>query len=292
MSKKQTEPVALKRQPKRRRRFPWWIIPLIPAVLAVGYVAYLRIKQYIRTLPPPLPPEIQAQDGTEGILYQTDFESEALAGEWEIFSDGLVSAALADAQLVVDVNAPTDTGAWSGLNYTFDDFVLDVDATKLGGPDDNGIIIIFRLQDKNNYNRFDISSDGYYALSVARAGEYRVISDYNRSQAIRLGNATNHIRIWATGDVFRFEVNDALLRLCVSNDPNVQPLWDLAATEPTCLGGTVVESWQNDDLLRGKIGLGAQGFSGFDGVQSTPALATIGFDNLTIWSPDAPVLQP
>ena len=62
--------------------------------------------------------------------------------------------------------------------------MLDVDATKLDGPDDNGIIVVFRLTDTDNYNRFDISSDGYYTLSIARDGVRLVISDWAASDAI------------------------------------------------------------------------------------------------------------
>jgi hypothetical protein len=50
----------------------------------------------------------------------------------------------------------------------------------------------------------------------------------------------------------------------------------------------VVESWQNADLPEGRIGLGAQAFTGFDvdTGMSTMAEATIGFDNLVIAAPE------
>ncbi len=292
MTKKPAEPVGLQRGAGRRRRIPWPVFVLIPGLLIAAALVWVfqgRIAELLErpaTLPPPPPGE--GSTGT-GILYQTDF-SDAAAADWEpAFDDGSVSAAVAGGQLLVDVNALTDTGTWLAMNFTYADFVLEVDATKLGGSDDNGIIVLFRLVDDGNYNRFDISSDGYYSVSRARGGQPLLVSDWNASPAILTGAATNHIRITAIGSTFRFEVNGTPLLLCTSSDPGIQPIWDASAAEPTCLGGQVTDVWQDADLMQGKIGLGAQGFVGFDGQNSTPALATIGFDNLIIRAPDAAV---
>lgn len=303
MGKKQPAPVRLQREPEQRRRFPVWVIPVILVVALVGagalWLFRLRIEQALErppTLPPPPPtPTVSGEPGggggtgetgssvaAPGVLYETGFEDGAQLADWELFNDGVVSARGEGGQLIISVNAPVDRGTWSGLNYTFEDFVLEVDATKLAGPDDNGIFVMFRLTDNNNYNRFDISSDGYYSLSTAREGLLQVVSDWRLSPAIATGAATNRIRVEAVGDIFRFAVNGQVLQLCVSYEPGVQPLW---GQDGECLGGEIVEVWQNSDLPRGKIGLGAQGFVGFDGEQSTMAEATIGFDNLRVMSP-------
>jgi hypothetical protein len=286
MTKKETESVSLHRDRKPRRRRPrWWLIVLI--VLALGIIAVVlwlnsrRLGEMFEP-EPTLPPTAEAQ---QGVLYATTFEDETQFADWEQFDDGFISAAIADGRLVFDVNALTDNGGWSGLNLTFSDFVLDVEATKLAGPDDNGIIVIFRLTDTDNYNRFDISSNGFYAVSQVRDGVATVVSDWNRSEAILTGEATNAIRVRAQGDSFQFAVNGTTLPLCVNPAPDVQPLWDASTDPPTCLGGEVTETWVNGDLIQGKIGLGAQGFVGYDGESSTSALATIGFDNLTIYPP-------
>ncbi len=289
MAKKQSDAVTLQRGEKvRQRRFPWWVIPVGLVVIIGGGLAYI-FQGKIREVTMPratLPPEISpaGQGGTPGLLYQAAFDDPGAAKDWEIFNDGRISAAFKDGLLVVGVNALTDTGTWSGLNYTFQDFVLDVDATKIAGRDDNGIIVVFRLTDKENYNRFDISSDGFYSLSIARKGIRRTVSDFNASQDIQKGNALNHIRIMAKGDTFKFEVNGTPLMLCWSTDPNIQPLWD-PNNPGKCLGGTLTDTWQNGDIPKGKIGLGAQGIPGPNG---EPAATTIAFDNLVIKSPDIP----
>jgi hypothetical protein len=263
-------------------------------VLAIALIAGLiwlfrfRIQRALtpaETLPPP-PPTRAVSGGGEGLpaglLYQTDFEDPAALTDWEApFDDGIVSARFEDGMLKVGISALVDTGTWLALNYTFEDFVLDVDAAKLDGADDNGMMVLFRLVDAQNYNRFDISSEGWYTLSMVRDGLPVVISDFNLSEAIARGEAANHISIRAEGDRFTFSVNGETLELCVSEEEGIRPIW----SEGVCLGGEVVTAWQNDDLLRGKIGLGAQGYTGFDGENVTPARTLIGFDNLVIVEP-------
>lgn len=283
MAKKEPEVVALQRPEKPQRRRRWWLlIPLLLALIIIGglfYVLQYRIEAMFEAAPtlPPTPPSVS----TPGVLYFTDFENPDAAADWDIFKDGFISSEIKDGQLVVDVNALVDTPAWSGLHYTFGDFVLDVDAAKLAGPDDNAIMVVFRLVDPDNHNRFYISSDGYYSLTRVRDGVPTLVSDWNASPAIQTGGATNHIRLTAVGNSFRFEVNGTPMRLCTTDQPGVQPLWD-PNNPGQCLGGVVVDTWQDADLAQGRIGLGAQGYVGVD---TQGALATIGFDNLVVKVP-------
>ncbi|MBN1310164.1 MAG: hypothetical protein JXB30_02015 [Anaerolineae bacterium] len=286
MAKKESEVVTLQRPRKPRRRFRWGFVILgVLALFVIGGLIFLfqyRIAALFEPAPtvPPTPPG----GSTPGVLYYSDFENPDAASDWEIFDDGFIWSEIGDGRLVVGVNALVDTGAWSGLGYTFDDFVLDVDAAKLDGPDDNSMIIVFRLTDKENYNRFDVSSDGYYSLSKVREGSPTIVSEWNLSPAIQTGGANNHIRLTAIGNAFRFEVNDTVLMLCVSVGDDVQPLWD-PNNPDQCLGGGLVDTWQDSDLPSGRIGLGAQGYVGFDGESTTMATATIGFDNLVVKEP-------
>ncbi len=283
MAKKEPEVVALQRPEKPQRRRRWWLlIPLVLVLAVIGGLLFLfqyRIAGMLEVAPtvPPTPPGAS----TPGVLYYTDFGSSDIAADWDVFRDGFISSEIKDSQLIVDVNALVDTPAWSGLHYTFTDFVLDVDATKLAGPDDNAIMIVFRLTDADNHNRFDISSDGYYSLTKVRDGVPTLVSDWNGSPAIQIGNATNHIRLTAAGNSFRFEVNGTPMLLCTSSEAGVQPLWDPTNPEQ-CLGGLVSDTWQDADLPQGRIGLGAQGYVGVD---DQGAMATIGFDNLVVRVP-------
>jgi hypothetical protein len=237
------------------------------------------------TIPPPPPGEADAAES--GILYQTDFNDPAAASDWDSEQRPDFTTAFSDGRLVVDINNPvTHTGAFATMHFTYESFVLDVDATKTSGPDSQGIVVVFRLQDELNYNRFDISPDGTYALSMVRAGENIAVSNLHPSPAIRTGDSTNHIQIWAVDDTFRFLVNDTPLTLCIN--PDAKPYWatDTSGAE-TCEGGEITDTWRNGDLMSGVIGLGAQAYTGFDinTGQESPALVTVTFDNLLVRTP-------
>jgi len=204
-----------------------------------------------------------------GVIYQDDFEQENT--NWDESDDGIVAYGVEEGRLVVTVN-DFNASAWSSLSFGFNDFVLEIEALKLGGPDDNGFGVLFRYQDPANYYRFDISSDGFYSLSKTVEGTYEVVSAWNPDPAILTGELTNRLRVVAQGNGFSFAVNDTPLSLCVG--PGA--IWD-PASPGTCLGGQVVETWIDDTFPGGQIALGVTAFQ-----QAGPS---IGFDNLVISEP-------
>jgi hypothetical protein len=206
-----------------------------------------------------------------GVLYQDDFEQPSEG--WDSADDGIVSYLIQEGRLVVTVDRPT-AHAWSTLQYRMYDFALDFDALKLAGPDDNGFGVLFRYQDTENYYRFDISSDGYYSVSKTAGGIAEEISPWKASDAILLGEQTNHLRLVAQGNAFSFEVNGIPLNLCVG--PGA--LWDPQSPD-TCLGGEVMDTWMDDAFPEGQIALGVTSFG-----EPGPS---IGFDNVVISESDA-----
>jgi hypothetical protein len=123
---------------------------------------------------------------------------------------------------------------------------------------------------------------------MVRGGQYIAVSNLHPSPAILTGNAANHIQIWAVDDTFQFFVNNTLLPLCVN--PNARPYWatDTSGAD-TCEGGEITNTWRNGDLMSGRIGLGAQAYTGFDmstGLESA-AEVTVAFDNLLVRTPEA-----
>ena len=56
------------------------------------------------------------------------------------------------------------------------DVRIEVDATKIGGPDDNAFGVQCRYQDVDNYYFFYISSDGYDGIGINNAGTKTIIS--------------------------------------------------------------------------------------------------------------------
>lgn len=289
MSDEKQKAVGLKRTPPpaRKGRIPWGLLIGIIALLGLAALVLWLFWPSIRSsfeAAPTLPPAAESV-APGGLLYQTSFEAESDFAQWRLFDTGAEAAVAEQGRLLLRIDSPEDSAAWSSLELTFTDFNLIVSSLKIDGADDNGISVIFRETDPANFNRFDISSDGYYALSMVRDGVQYLVSDWRFTESINRGQSPNQVRVIATGAEFRFEVNGQALPLCLSSDPAVGALWDPFAEAPTCLGGVVQEHWLNADLPAGRIGLGAQGFVGFDGENTTPAFTVIAFDELLITAP-------
>jgi hypothetical protein len=77
----------------------------------------------------------------------------------------------------------------------YTDARIEVDAARIGGPDNNAFGIVCRVQDHENYYRFEIRSTGQYSIAE-RVGGVRtyIVPPGPTSTAIRTGGATNHIR--------------------------------------------------------------------------------------------------
>jgi hypothetical protein len=98
------------------------------------------------------------------------------------------------------VNA-TDLNFWATPSKDFADARVEVDAGKLGGPDENRIGLICR-SDGKDYYFFIISSDGYYGLGIFKDGLARLLGQDQMtvSEAVRKGVAVNHLRMDCQGD--------------------------------------------------------------------------------------------
>ena len=102
---------------------------------------------------------------------------------------------------------------WVNPGLTFDDVSIQVEATKLGGPDENEFGVICRYVDENNFYFFSITSDGFYGITRVVGDDYELIGMQNLrpSNAINTGSAANRLRAECQGNTLRFYVNDMLL---------------------------------------------------------------------------------
>jgi hypothetical protein len=108
--------------------------------------------------------------------------------------------------------AEPDYQRWANPGRHFvGDVRVDVDVTKAGGPDDNfiGVICRYNQDDGFDYYAFQISSDGFAVISRFDDGvEVGISSEEMQStDAIRQGAATNHVRVYCTGDQLTLWVN-------------------------------------------------------------------------------------
>jgi ribosomal protein L40E len=104
--------------------------------------------------------------------------------------------------------------SWATLPDIFqNDVRIEVDATKIDGPDDNDIGVICRFQDNSNYYYLGISNDGYAAIYKSLQGEFSIISSedgkWQKVDGIYPGSANNHIRADCIGNTLTLYANGA-----------------------------------------------------------------------------------
>ncbi len=137
-------------------------------------------------------------------LFYDDF-SDPSSG-WDEGSDEDIEYGYYDGEYYILVKKPSWV-AWSTAGQTFTDFRLEVDTLKVTGPDNNDFGVIVRYLDGDNFYRFRISSDGYYAVVKLTNGEWESLVDWTASPHIKQGEGTNHITLMAQGSNFSFYVN-------------------------------------------------------------------------------------
>jgi hypothetical protein len=96
----------------------------------------------------------------------------------------------------------------------YTDFVMEVDATQVSGPDNNAYGVIFRYGlDAKEFYAFLISGDGFYVFTVDGADleEPEILVKWTESSAIKQGTQTNHIKVIAVGGNIKYHVNDQVL---------------------------------------------------------------------------------
>lgn len=85
---------------------------------------------------------------------------------------------------------------------------VEVDATKVSGPDDNLFGVVCRYRDDNNYYFLGIDSNGLAVIDKIKDGKIAVEVVAGGAQpAIHQGNATNHLRADCVGNTLTLSVN-------------------------------------------------------------------------------------
>ncbi len=140
------------------------------------------------------------------VLFQDNFSHSASG--WDRYQDATYVADYVDDGYHIRVSQP-DTDAWSTPNLEFDNVRIEVDAAKVAGPDDNVYGILCRYQGPEDYYFFMISSDGYAGIGVNKDGRRQLLSGDSMlpSEAVRRGEAPNHLRADCIGYVLALYVN-------------------------------------------------------------------------------------
>jgi hypothetical protein len=145
------------------------------------------------------------------ILYEEKF-SDPNSG-WENFEDENAFTGYQDDGYRIYIKL-ANWYYWVTAGKNFTDTIIEVDATKIGGPDNNELGVICRYKDDDNFYFFSISSDGFYAISKLINGELSYVGmdqmEFNE-KVIKLGNATNHITVSCVGNNLTLSVNGEVL---------------------------------------------------------------------------------
>ena len=104
---------------------------------------------------------------------------------------------------------------YSTCEKSFRDFILDVDATIVSGPDDTGYGVFFRKDGSGGFYSFMISADGYYSMQERYPEDNRifVVLGWAPLKDVEQGRRTNHLRVIAVEDQLELYVNGSFVGL-------------------------------------------------------------------------------
>ncbi len=144
------------------------------------------------------------------LLFQDDF-SDSGSG-WEIGDYDTGDVGYTDGVYFV-TSTEKEQMMWGLANRSFYDTIVEVDATQISAPDNdnNAYGVMCRIQSNNDGYLLRVSGDGYYAIHAIVEGEFESLVEWASSDAIHLGNATNHIRAVCDGTSLALIVNGELL---------------------------------------------------------------------------------
>ncbi|MDM8519584.1 FHA domain-containing protein [Anaerolineales bacterium HSG6] len=143
------------------------------------------------------PPELS-------LVYEEDF-SDSFSG-WDDASDMYTRKVYGNNRYQVEVNT-SNLVAWGLANRDVANFELEVEAQMEDGDPQNSYGLIFRVQDKDNFYRFDIANDQHYLLSKFFEEEWLTLKDWTFSENINPEGA-NILKISAFGPNISASIND------------------------------------------------------------------------------------
>jgi serine/threonine protein kinase len=145
-----------------------------------------------------------------GLLFQDDF-SDSGSG-WEVGDYDFGSVGYGAGYYYI-ISSETEQMMWGLAAQDFSDLTVEVDATQISGPtnDNNAYGIMCRVQPNDDGYVLRVSGDGYYAIHRIADGEFEPLVDWAASDAIRQGNANNHITAVCDGTYLALFINGELL---------------------------------------------------------------------------------
>jgi len=185
---------------------------LLPFALASMILACQTVNSFVGEN------KVESQDKAGRLLFQDDFSDPESGWDSLQNEDGITDYQNGQYRILVDT---TNTDVWANPGLNFTDTTIEVDATKAGGDDNNDFGVVCRYKDGDNFYFFVISSDGYYGIGKVKDGQQVLVGMESMppTDAVKQGNATNHIRADCDGSALRLVVNGQLL--AETTDPDL-----------------------------------------------------------------------
>jgi hypothetical protein len=144
------------------------------------------------------------------VLFQDDFSNPNSGWNRITEADGQTDYISGTYRIFVNT---AGTDVWANPGLSFQDVRIEVDATKVGGSDNNNFGLTCRTLDGDHYYFFYISSDGYYGIGKVNGDNQSLIGMevLQPSDKIHRGSATNHLRADCSGSTLALYVNGAKL---------------------------------------------------------------------------------
>jgi len=139
------------------------------------------------------------------ILFEDDFSSASTGWDRLQTAEGVMDYDAGGYRMLVNA---LDTNFWTTPHKSFGDVRVEVDAGKLGGPEENRAGLICRYTG-SDYYFFMITHDGFYGIGIFTGGQAVLLgqSEMQSSSAIHTGVNINHLRADCAGNTLTFYVN-------------------------------------------------------------------------------------
>jgi hypothetical protein len=156
--------------------------------------------------------------GDPNILFQDDFSSTS-SGWSDTYRDESGMTDYDQGGFRIQV-LQTNFDYWANPNLNFTDTSVEVDATKIGGPDDNDFGIICRYTGVDNFYFLLATSDGFYAIGKYSNGTQSLIGSdsFLETDKVTSGNTTNHLRADCVGSTLTLYINGTQVHSVTDTD--------------------------------------------------------------------------
>lgn len=156
---------------------------------------------------PVVTPVLSETEGPTGprLLYEDDFD-DSTSG-WLEAADAESSQGYRNGRFFFEVRSP-DLIVWDNAGGNFQDFALEVNARQVTGALESSYGVLLRYIDDDNFYRFDLTGDGYYAVLKLERGEWDTLADWQASERVKPQGEVNLIKVVCQGPRMSFYVGD------------------------------------------------------------------------------------